>query len=100
MLSPKLDKAIDACVRDMAKAVRDGGNLDTNSLWAALEALGAVHETADGEVAERFKLDWLREQVLARFVARLEMRLQQRLGPDPVISSELRTMFDDVLAGG
>jgi hypothetical protein len=98
-MNKKLDRALNACVRDMAKAVRSGGRIETDSLFDALQIMGAVHRTPDGEVVEKLKFEWLKEQVLARFVARFETRLQDRLGPDPLIASELKAMFSAVLGG-
>ena len=93
----KLNQAIDACVRDMARAIRKDGRPETASLWSALEAMDAVHVVDGRQLVEKAKFEWLREEALRRLVERLEQRLQSRLGPDPAISTELRTMFGEVL---
>jgi hypothetical protein len=89
----RLDKAINRCTADLARAVRDGTPPEFDSLWHALELLDAVHP----EGTEKLKFEWLQQEVLRRFLGRLETRLQARLGPNPAVADELKTMFADVL---
>lgn len=99
-MDPRLDRAMDKCAVDMARAMRDGTNPNSVSLWAALRLLGAVHETADGgEAVERAKFAWLTEEVLRRLVNRLETGLLGKLPPDcaPAIAATVGETFGNVM---
>ena len=62
--------------------------------------MGAVHRDADGhEAAEKLKIEWLYEQVLARLIGSLDARAQQE-GAGAAASAAWKEIFgaamDDV----
>ncbi len=97
-MNRNLDRAIDRCVVDMARAVRDGVRPElSDSFWEALRMMGAVHRDADGhEAAEKLKIEWLYEQVLARLIGSSEARAQQE-NAGAAASAALKEVFAAVM---